>query len=274
MTLEDGRQLPVSLTVSPSRPAVTLLSRTFTPAVGSAFNLSNALDLPLDSHVDFTLKAQTNFPRNGQVEIETVDGTLRAVLTLAPSGGLILQDPHTVVASLDPLRSFGPSAFGALRVRAIYPAAHNRPRRTDDHPDAASPEITANAAFTPAADGDVDSLAVSDWLTLGTLVRLPLLTHLQCTSDPTSPCSLSGTSLYLLQAISADPGFAQPDRIPDGFTGSTLQVPHPAGSSGTLFLKLRDDPAPIDAVTIPTSIVPAQNGNPHPHSASASSPAR
>ena len=267
VTLNDGRELPVAVTVGSARPSVSLLSRTFVPAAGSVVSLSNSQDLPLDAHVDFTLKAQTNFARNGEVEIETLDGTLRAVLTLAPSGGLILQDPHTVVASLDPLRSFGPSAFGGLRVRVIFPtAAHSKPKHTED----AAPAADAHAAATD--ETEQDPLAVSDWLPLGTLVRLPVLTHLQCTSDPTSSCSLSGTSLYLLQAVSADPGFAQPDRVPDGYTGTTLQVPHPAGSSGTLFLKLRDDPTPIDSATIPATTVPAQSGTGHTHSASAIPP--
>ena len=278
VTLNDGRELPVVLTVAPARPTVTLLGRSFTPALGSVVSLANSQDLPLDSHVDFTLKAQTNFPRNGQIEIETLDGTLRAVLTLAPSGGLILQDPHTVVASLDPLRSFGPSAFGALRVRAVFPAAHSKARRSEEITSTSDASTATNlvpgtaASSASGAETEPDPLERSDWLPLGTVVRLPVLTHLQCTTDPTSACILSGTSLYLLQSVSADPGFAQSDRVPDGFTGNTLQVPHPAGSSGTLFLKLRDDPTPIDTAMIPTSTVPAQTGTGHTHSASAMPP--
>ncbi len=268
VTLNDGRELPVTVTVGSARPSVSLLSRTFVPAAGSVVSLSNPQDLPLDAHVDFTLKAQTNFPRNGQVEIETLDGTLRTVLTLAPSGGLILQDPHTIVASLDPLRSFGPSAFGALRFRAVFPTAHSKSR----HADEAAPAPDTRTAPPSSEETEQDPLAVSDWQHLGTLVRLPVLTHLQCTPDPTGSCSLSGTSLYLLQAVSADPAFAQPDRVPDGYTGGTLQVPHPAGSSGTLFLKLRDDPVPIDSATVPATTGPTQTVTGHTHSASAVAP--
>lgn len=264
VTLNDGRELPITVTVGSARPSVTLLSRTFVPLTGNVVSLSNAQDLPLDAHVDFTLKAQTNFPRNGQVEIETLDGTLRAVLTLAPSGGLILQDPHTVVASLDPLRSFGPSAFGALRVRAIFPSQHSKPRHPDDHSPAPEDQVT------PPEETEQDPLTVSDWLPLGTLVRLPVLTHLQCTSDPANACTLSGTSLYLLQAVSADPAFAQPDRVPDGYTGNTLQVPHPAGSAGTLFLRLRDDPGSIDSATIPATTIVNQASSTHAHTGTAS----
>ncbi len=267
LSLNDGRELPLSLTVASARPALNLLSRTFVPAPGTVVNLSNGEDLPLDSHVDFTLKSQTNFPRNGQVEVATPDGSLHTVLTLAPSGGLVLQDPHTVVASLDPLRSFGPSAFGALRVRAIFPPGKSKGRHPEDG-------TTADANSTAAQNTETDPLATSDWLPLGTLVRLPVLTRLQCAPDPASPCNLSGSSLYLLQAVSADPAFAQPNPVPDGFTGNVLQVPHPAGSSGTLFLKLRDDPTPIDIATVPTSTGSAQPGAARTHSASAAPPRR
>ena len=268
VSLNDGRELSVPLTVAPARPSISLLSRTFVPGAGTAVHLSDPGDLPLDSHVDFTLKAQTNFPRNGQIEVTTPDGTLRTVLTLAPTGGLILQDPRTVVASLDPLRSFGPSAFGTLRVRAIFPPAKPKGKPADDS--ASAGDTNARAA----ADTETDPLAISDWLPLGTLVRLPVLTRLQCASDPASPCNLSGSSLYLLQAVSADPAFAESEPVPDGFTGTVLPVPHPAGSSGTLFLKLRDDPAPIDSATVPPGTVQPQAGPGRMHSASAAPPHR
>jgi hypothetical protein len=82
-------------------------------------------------------------------------------------------------------------------------------------------------------------------------VRLPQLTTLQCPSEPTASCTLSGSSLYLIDAISSDPAFESPSSVPDGYTGSTINVPHPA-SPGTLFLKLRDDPATVNAANIPS----------------------
>jgi hypothetical protein len=223
VALRDGRSLKVPVVVSSARPAITLLSKTATPAADQAIALTNPDDLPLSQMLTFTLKSLAPFPRNGQIEIETVDGTLRTVLTLAPSGGLVLQDPHTVVATLDPLRSFGPSAFGPVHLRALYPA------------------IAGGAAPT------------SDWLPLATLVRLPVLTQIDCPGDATQPCTLSGASLYLIQSISTDPDFANPVAVPDGYVGSTLSVPGPLPA--TVYLRLRDDPATIDPAVIPSAQV-------------------
>jgi len=147
----------------------------------------------------------------------------------------VLQDPHTVVATLDPLRAFGPSAFGALHVRAIFP-----PRKRSDS------QATSNPADTASEDD-----SSSNWLPLGTLVRLPQLTTLQCPSEPTALCTLSGSSLYLIDAIAPTPAFENPALVPDGYTGATLSVPRPA-AAGTLFLKLRDDPKTVNAASIPS----------------------
>ena len=267
LTLSDGRQLPVPLTVLQPRPAVSMLSRTFDPIPGSVISLSSPDDLPLASHISFTLKSRASFPRNGQVEVETVDGTLRTVLTLAPAGGLVLQDPHTVVASLDPSRSFGPSAFGALQMRVVFPGNLQKGKHASSAPnpeDASQGTKPADPALV-AQTTEPDLMDISDWQPLGTLVRLPVLAHLQCSNDTTAGCSLSGSNLFLLQAISADPGFSNPNTVPDGFTGGTLPVPHPAGSAGTLFLKLRDDPNPVDSATLPTSTANAQVGTPRAH---------
>jgi hypothetical protein len=237
IALHDGRSLTVPVTVSAPRPVVTLLSKSSEVPPSSVITLTSSDDLPLSTPVSFTLKTTQPFPRNGRVEVETIDGTLRAVLTLAPSGGLVLQDPHTVVATLDPLRSFGPSAFGALHVRAIFPISARK------HAD-------ANLQNAPASDASEDE-ASSDWLPLGTLVRLPQLTTLQCPSDPTLPCSLTGANLFLIDSVSTDPAFDNPKPVPDGFTGATLSVPHPAAAN-TLFLKLRDDPNSIDSALLPS----------------------
>lgn len=255
VTLNDGRELPLSLTVLPARPSVTLLSRSFDPVLGSVLNLSSSDDLPLSAHLNFTLKSKGSFPRNGRIEVQTLDGTLRAVLTLAPSGGLVLQDPHTVVAGLDPLRSFGPSAFGALQARVVFPSRSGKVKQAD--PDGSSPTgtETSPASSTSTANSALDA---SDWMPLGTLVRLPGLLHLQCSLDLALPCNLTGTNLFLVQAVSADPAFSNPDPVPDGFTGGSLPVPHPAGSTGTLFFKLRDDPSPIDSASVPTTVITTQ----------------
>ncbi len=269
VALRDGRSFPVPVVVSAPRPVLFVLRKTVEPPPGSNIALSDPDDLPLSSRLTFTLKTPTPFPRNGEIEIETLDGTLRTVLTLAPSGGLVLQDPHTIVATLEPQRSFGPSAFGALRLRAIYPIA-SRARGRDDSarrdsevastgsatPDSgnAAAEATASSTAGEALTDSESTAPTSDWVPLVTLVRLPALTQLQCLGEATQPCTLTGSNLFLLQAISTTPDFSDPVPVPDGYTGESLAVPHPA--AGTLFFKLRDDPGSVDSAVLPTSTPP------------------
>lgn len=232
--------------------------------------LSNPDDLPLTSLLTFTLKSPDRFPRNGQVEIETLDGTLRTVLTLAPSGGLLLQDPHTIVATLDPLRSFGPSAFGALRMRAIYPVVADRSTSRHAQPEAAAQSETATpSATTPSTDATVSesesddlSSPASDWLPLVTLVRLPTLSQLQCPAETTQPCTLSGNNFFMLQSLALNPDYTDPVPVPDGYTGISLSVPHP--TAATIFFKLRDDPASIDSAVMPMPAPPVTAHLHHP----------
>jgi len=254
IALNDGRVLTVPVTVSSPRPVITLLRKSEQPAPGTNIALGNAEDLPLSSRLVFTLKSPAPFPRTGQIEIETLDGTLRTVLTLAPSGGLLLQDPHTIVATLDPLRSFGPSAFGALHLRSVYPPAAST--REPGVPDPDSRTRDADT-FEPA------TAATSDWLPLVTLVREPMLTLLQCPADITQACAVTGSDLFLLQSVSADPAFANPVEVPDGFTGTTLSIPHI--SAATLFLKLRDDPDSIDSAILPTPPATVAHNRPAGH---------
>ena len=263
IALRDGRIVSVPLVVSAPRPVITLLSKSSMPdSKTSNINLSNPDDLPLSSLFTFTLKSPDRFPRNGQVEIETLDGTLRAVLTLAPSGGLLLQDPHTIVATLDPLRSFGPSAFGALRMRAIYPVAATH--HGEHHPSDAPTEAGTAAAITDT-DADDPASPASDWLPLVTLVRLPTLSQIQCPADVTQSCTLTGQSLFLLQAVSANPDFSDAVAVPDGYTGTTLSIPH--ATAATIFFKLRDDPSSIESAVLPGP-APAVHVHhaTHPHS--------
>jgi len=239
LSLRDGRSLTIPVTVSTARPVVTLLSKTSTPPPGTTITLTNPDDLALSSLLTFTLKSPTVFPRNGEVEIETTDGTLRTVLTLAPSGGLLLQDPHTVVATLDPLRSFGPSAFGALHMRAVFPVQSRNHGENPPQPAASS---------TPT---DTEAAPTSDWLPLVTLVRLPTFSQLQCPADIAQTCTVTGSNLFLLADVSISPAFDDPEPVPDGYTGTTLTVAHP--SAATIFIKLRDDPAPIDSAILPVA---------------------
>jgi len=263
IALRDGRDLSLPVIVSAPRPVIALLRKSSIPDAKTAnINLTNPDDLPLSSLFTFTLKSPDRFPRNGQIEVETLDGTLRTVLTLAPSGGLLLQDPHTIVATLDPLRSFGPSAFGALRMRAIYPVVAGR--HGDHHPSDAFTE-SGTAATSTDSDTDDPASPASDWQPLVTLVRIPTLSQLQCPAEITQSCTVTGLNFFLLQAVSASPDFSNPIAVPDGYTGTTLSVPHT--SAATIFFKLRDDPASIDSAILPTPAPPVVHVHHAPHPA-------
>ncbi len=220
--LEDGREVSVAATVIPPRPAVTLLSKgtqeeaTATP---SPVHLGSADDLPIDQRLVFFLKARVpaNFPRNEKVEVAAVDGSFKTVLTLE-DGGLMLEDAKTAIGMIEPLARFGSSAFGPLQARVT------------------------------AADGEV-----GDWLPLGTLVRLPGFKELHCPRNPNRACTLTGSNLFLAESIGASPEFENAIEVPADFTGTQLIVPHPANN--LLYLKLRDDPAAVQTLTLP--VLPA-----------------
>ncbi len=214
-SLKDGRTLTLPVTIAPARPSVTLLSKNVVQSGNSSIHLTDQNDLPVTQQLVFSLKSADPFPRTGKLEIANADETLHATLTVA-SGNLILQNPHTLLVTLDPLSAFGTSAFGPLRLRAVSPDG------------------------TPG-----------DWLPLVTLVRLPTLKAFQCPPDATQPCTISGSALYLVESISADPTFSDPITVPEGFVGDTLTLPRPANPKTGFYLRLRDDPAATNSVTLP-----------------------
>ena len=218
--LKDGRVLTAPVTVDPPRPQVTLLSKGVQNDVSlpqPPVQLGSADDLPIDGRLVFFLKSVVPqaFPRDERVEVAAGDSSFHTMLTFS-DGGLMLEDAHTVVGSLDPLARFGASAFGPVRVRAL------------------------------SADG-----ATGDWQPLGTLVRLPGFTALRCPRSPAKPCVLSGTNLFLATSFAATPDFGDPDDVPPQFTGTQLAVPHPV--NGVLYVKLRDDPATAQTLTLPVT---------------------
>jgi hypothetical protein len=218
-SLKDGRTLTLPVTIAPARPSLTLLSKNIVQSGNNSIHLADQDDLPVTEQLVFSLKSAEPFPRTGKLEIANADETLHATLTVA-SGNLILQNPHTLLVTLDPLSAFGTSAFGPLRLRAISPDG------------------------TPG-----------DWLPLVTLVRLPTLKDLHCPSDATQPCTISGSALYLVDSISADPAFTDPTTVPEGFVGDTLTIPHPPKTG--FYLRLRDDPSATNTVSLPILAQPA-----------------
>lgn len=217
--LNDGRKFPLGLTVMAPRPKGALIAKTILvdPAAGaapSAIRLAAADELPPDAKLAFSVRTEwpARFQKDELVEVATVDGSYTTQLSLG-NGGLTLSDARDAVATLEPAKAFGPSAFGPLQYRLV--------------------------------SGE----AVGDWQPLATLVRLPTLSRLQCDADQGHPCLLTGAALFLIKAVSADPGFASPVVVPSGYPGFSLQVPRPA--EGRLYLRLRDDPGPINAVQLP-----------------------
>jgi hypothetical protein len=218
-TLKDGRTLTLPVTVAPPRPSVTILSKSIGQSSTSPIHLANQDDLPVDEQLTFSLKSAAPFPHNAQLEIGNADDSLRTMLSVA-NGNLVLQNPHTLLATLDPLKTFGTSAFGPLRLRPVSP------------------------------DG-----TTGDWLPLVTLVRLPTFTDLRCPTDVTLPCTITGASLYLVDSIAIDAAFTAPTTVPEGFIGTTLSLPRPVKTG--FFLRLRDDPAGANIVTLPILPQPA-----------------
>ena len=218
VALKDGRVLELQTTVAAARPKVSLIGKSVQTPQGasrSAIRLANQDDLPQNGLLSFFLKAETpaTFPRSEKIEVAAEDDSFHVLLSFA-DGNLTLQDPKTVLAVLDPLKSFGPSAFGPLRFRPV----------------------------------DANGTA-GDWQPLANLVRIPTLKEIRCPDSPDKQCTLSGTNLYLIDSVASDAAVTHAVPVPVGFADSTLAVPRPNGT--LLYLKLRDDPAAVNAATLP-----------------------
>lgn len=215
VSLRDGRTLSLPVTVDAARPSVTLLNKTISQPSSPFIHLANPDDLPVTEKLTFSLHSSSPFPRDGQIEIASADESLRTNMTV--SSGLVLQNSHTLLGTFNPLKTFGTSAFGPIRLRPV------------------------------AKDG-----TPGDWIPLATLVRLPSFQDLHCPSDPSAPCNLNGSDLYLVESVAPDPGFANPVQVPEGFVGNTLSLPRPPRSG--FYLKLRDEPDSANLVNMPMQI--------------------
>jgi hypothetical protein len=214
--LKDGRVLDLQTTVDKPRPAIKLISKSVqSGTTHSSVRLKNQDELPQDARLSFFLKTEVpeNFPRTEKIEVSSADDSFHVVLTLG-DGSLILQNSETVLAVLDPLKSFGPSAFGPLRFRPI--------------------------------DNDREN---GDWQPLATLVRIPSLKELRCPDSPDKQCKLIGSNLFLIDSVASDPQFSHSISVPVGFADSSVSVPRPNGT--LLYIKLRDDAATVDSLILP-----------------------
>jgi hypothetical protein len=175
--------------------------------------------LPQDAKLTFSMRAQSppTFVRDEQIEVAMADETASTTLSIA-NGGITLENSKVAVATLDPTKALGSSAFGPLLFRSI-----------------------------------VNGVA-GDWQPLATLVRLPGLRELKCPASAELACKLSGSSLFLVDSVSSDADFAHAVQVPDGFPGYSLPVPHP--NNGLLYVKLRDDPTVVSRATLTTQQLP------------------
>jgi hypothetical protein len=217
VSLADGRTLDVQVAVEPPRPRLQLISVSIKvdPASAQVIHLGGEDELAQSGQVSFVLKSEAPeaFPRTEKIEVATTDGSADTLLSLA-DGSLTLQDSGTVLAVLDPLKRYGPSAFGPLRFRPVDPTAGE-----------------------------------GDWTALAKLVRLPELKDIRCPDNATPQCTLEGTNLFLVESVASDPQFSHSVSVPLGFLDSTLTVPRPSDTQ--LYVKLRDDPSTVSTVVLP-----------------------
>ncbi len=230
--LKDGRTMTVKIDAEAARPRLKLLSLKATPEEkpGSlAVTLGGEDDIPLDGRLTFVVQTKDVFPRSQTVEVATANGSVHTSLSIAKNN-LVLQDEHTAVATLEPLKAFGESAFGKLQMRPV------------------------------AADG-----TPGDWTPLGIMVRAPHISAIRCADAST--CEVDGNNLFLVQTFGAGKDFVKPTEVPTGFAEGKLTVTAPTDGV-TLYLKLRDDPGAEATVMLPQPIqqqaaaVPAQGSVP------------
>ncbi len=220
--LNDGRTIELNTAVSAPRPRVTLIGKGMQGAASSSesnIELANADELPQDAKLTFSVRAQSpaTFVRDEQIEVAMADESAATTLSIA-NGGITLENSKVAVATLDPTKALGSSAFGPLIFRTVLNGV------------------------------------AGDWQPLATLVRLPVLRELKCPASAELACKLSGANLFLVQSVSSDADFTHAVEVPDGFPGYSLPVPHPVDN--VLFVKLRDDPTVVSRATLTAQQLP------------------
>lgn len=216
VTLRDGRSYTVNVSVAPPRPSVELVGKSVqASARGNESNIELASEdqLPQDAQLIFSVRAKSpaTFAREASIEIASEDEAFTTTLSLA-NRSITLADAKVAVATFDPAKAFGFSAFGPLKFRVVNKGV------------------------------------AGDWQPLATLVRLPVLQALQCPAAAEQTCKLTGSNLFLVDSVASDPEFKQAVEVPAGFPGRALPVPRP-GKTG-LYIKLRDDPKVVNVAAL------------------------
>jgi hypothetical protein len=212
----------LTVAVDAPRPRAALIGKYVqaSPSGNEAnIQLNDLGELPQDATLVFSLRSLSpaTFAHDVSVDVATPEDAALTSLTLG-NGGLTLENAQVAVATLNPARAFGPSAFGPLKFR-----------------------VSARGV-------------TGDWQPLASLVRLPVLKSLTCPATPELACKLTGSNLFLLDSVAGNPEFTHPVTVPDGFLGMALPVPHPGG--GPLYVRLRDDPRVINATTLTVQELP------------------
>jgi hypothetical protein len=238
VVFKDGRTAALKVKIGPPRPQVALVDKSVqppSPDMPHQIRLTDKDEAPQNAQLTFSLRAQSppKFSGHEQVQVATSDGG--ASTTLTSANGLMFADAQIAVATLDPAKALGASGYGALRYRIVEDGV-------------------------PGA-----------WQPLATLVRLPALKSLKCPSSQEQSCELSGSALFLIDAVSRRPDFDRVVQVPEGFAGYTLAVPHPSG--GRLYVKLHDDPSVINVMEFSGEERSARGGEAHRAAAPVVAPA-
>jgi len=186
-SLKDGRTLNLEATIEEPRPKLLCFNKSIQPGPSvSEIQLGNQDELPQDGKLVFFLKSEIpdTFSRTQKIEVGTADGAYDVSLSLN-DGSLLAQDAHTVVATLDPLKSFGPAAFGPLRFRV--------------------------STATPTGD----------WAAARNVGAIPGITGGALSYEPDKQCVLSGTNLFLISFRRIGSGIKHSVPVPGRFL-STL----------------------------------------------------
>jgi hypothetical protein len=222
VALNDGRSIDLSTSVSAPRPRVSLIGKSMQTSASTAasnIELANPDELPQDALLTFSVRAQAPpvFARDEKIEVAMADESASTTLSIG-NGGVTLENSKVAVATLDPTKALGTSAFGPLLFRTIVNGVSG------------------------------------DWQPLATLVRLPVLKELKCPATADLACKLSGSDLFLVDSVANNASFEHAVQVPDGFPGYSLPVPHPV--NGLLYVKLRDDPSSVSRATLTTEQLP------------------
>lgn len=210
IVLRDGRSLKRGFSVSSPRPQLALIGKSVTRDGASRWTIDGDAVLPSDGRIVFSTRLEGRDRLSATDAIEVAGDQDDAPVVLTVGKGLQIDSAGIVLGALD-ARPISATHFGPLRFRL---------RRGGD---------------------------VSDWRPLVTLARLPQIESATCGPAPAG-CVLRGRDLFLIDAISATPGFQQPTAVTPGFTGSTLTTPAALGDR--LYVRLRDAPDQVVSLAL------------------------